>query len=105
MLTIPFSYNWNNKLDCHAFTTIGLYNPDTHKQGTKVNAVLKGMSKGTGVIVDVKPFLLQNLNPYMSYLDTGYAVQECKNIINTMYPKVDFTKKQLAFILIVKDKK
>ncbi len=104
MEVLPFSYNWNNKLDCLAFTTIRLYNPNKHIPGVKVDPVLKGQSKGPGTIVEVKPFLLQNLNPYMSYLDTGYNVEECTKIIRTMYPKIDFTTKKLAFILIVKDK-
>ena len=104
MLNIPFSYNWNNKLDCHAFTTIRIYNPAIHFVGNMVDPVLKGQSKGKGVMADVKPFLLKNLNPFMSYLDTGYSVEECAKIIKTMYPKIDFNTKQLAFILIVKDK-
>lgn len=105
METIPFSYNWNNKLDCKAFTTIRIFNPAKHVVGNRVQAVLKGESKGEGTIMDVKPFLLEKLNPFMSYLDTGYSVEECRNIIVRMYPKIDFTTKQLAFILIVKDKK
>jgi hypothetical protein len=65
---------------------------------------MKGTHKGRGTIVAIKPFLLHQLNPFMSYLDTGYSVEECKTIINKMYPVVDFSTKQLAFILIVKDK-
>lgn len=103
-LPIPFSYNWNNKLDCKAFTTIRLYSPDNHVIGKEVNAVLKGVSKGTGKIVKVKCFLLKDLNDYMAYLDTGYDAVETANIIRKMYPAVDFTKKLLAFILILKDK-
>lgn len=64
---------------------------------------LKGGMKGTGFIKDVKPFLLQNLNPFMSYIDTGYGVEETTNIIIKMYPGVDFKIKKLAFILIVKN--
>lgn len=103
MLLLPFSYNWNNKLDCKAFTTIRIYNPTVHIPGTKVDPIFKGISKGIGKIMEVKPFHLANLNPYISYLDTGYSVEECKGIILKMYPKVDFNKKQLALILIVKD--
>ena len=50
MITIPFSYNWNNKLDCKAFTTIRIFNPENHRPEIAVNAVLKGASKGTGKI-------------------------------------------------------
>lgn len=104
MDTIPFSYNWNNKLDCLAFTTIRLYNPSRHFVGNRVMPAMKGSNKGPATILAVKPFLLDQLNPFMSYLDTGYCVEECKKIITTMYPGVDFSKKKLAFILLVKDK-
>lgn len=105
MLIIPFSYNWNNKLDCKAFTTIRIYNPGTHIPGMVVDVQLKGVSKGIAKIISVKPFYLHNLNEYMSYLDTGYAVPELKNIIEKMYPKIYFTTKKMVFILILKDVK
>ncbi|MGQ0738382.1 MAG: hypothetical protein ACT4OJ_04915 [Bacteroidota bacterium] len=66
--------------------------------------ILKGVSKGIGKIMAVKLFLLDKLNPFMSYLDTGYSVEECKGIITRMYPTVDFQTKQLAFILFAKNK-
>jgi len=103
MITIPFSYNWNNKLDCKAFTTIRLYNRNKNIPRTPVQIWLKGGARGTGVIMEVKPFLLANLNPFMSYIDTGYSVEECRNIIVKMYPTVNFQTKKLAFILIVKN--
>ncbi|HMR84804.1 MAG TPA: hypothetical protein PKE30_16780 [Niabella sp.] len=104
MVILPFSYNWNNKLDCTAFTTIRIFNTEKHIEGIRVNAVLKGQSKGFGTIMSVKPFYLAQLNTFISYLDTGYSVEECRNIILKMYPKVDFAKQQLALLLIVKDK-
>lgn len=103
MITIPFSYNWNRKLDCKAFTTIRLYNPGKHVPGTKIQIWMRGGSMGTGTIMDVKPFLLEKLNPFMSYLDMGYSVEEGRNVILKMYPTVDFKIKKLAFILILKD--
>jgi hypothetical protein len=104
MIQIPFSYNWNNKLDCLAFSTIRIYNPNIHFTGNRVEPILKGISKGPATIMDVKPFLLEKLSPFIAYLDTGYSVEECRGIILRMYPKIDFKVKQLALILIVKDK-
>jgi hypothetical protein len=104
MLQIPFSQNWNNKLNCSAFTTIRLYNASKHQAGTPVLIVLKGATIAEGKIIAVKPFILASLNEYMAYLDTGYSRAETDKLIRTMYPTVDFTKKQLAFILIVKNK-
>lgn len=99
-----FSYNWNNKLDCHAFTTLRICNPSKHIVGNKVEIILKDKVIGPGTIMAVNRFHLDKINPFISYLDTGYSVDECKKIIRTMYPKVDFLKCQLALILIVKDK-
>lgn len=97
-----FSYNWNNKLDCNCFTTIRL--DGKWQVGQKVIIKLKGADKGKATIKEVKPFYLKNLNPYISFLDTGYDVTECRNIILRMYPKINFDSKKLALILIVKDK-
>lgn len=104
MEALSFSYNWNNKLDCKAFTTIRIYNPNKHVKGTKVAIWLKSESKGTGTIEEVKPFMLDQLNPFISYLDTGYSVEECRNVFLKMYPQIDFSVKKLALILIVKNK-
>lgn len=105
MFDLKFSYNWNNKLDCTAFTTIRLFNSSKHKPEEKVNLLLKENPMGTGTIKSVRCFFLADLNEFVSYLDTGYSVAECQKIIHTMYPQVDFTKTHLALILIVKDKK
>jgi hypothetical protein len=105
---IRFSYNWNNKLAGKAFTTIRLYNPKLYKAGETYEIFLAHGKEDKFLyyadIVDIKEFLLDKLSPYMSYLDTGYSVDECKNIIQTMYKnKVkDWTKQYLSFILLVK---
>lgn len=51
----------------------------------------------------IKPFMLKDLNEYISYLDTGYNVEECTKVLKTMYKEVDFEKQKLVLILIVKD--
>lgn len=102
-LPIPFSYNWNNKLDCKALTTIRIYSPHNHVPDRAVLLNLKGVGKGTGKIKGVKKFYLADLNDYMAYIDTGYNKEECAKIIRTMYPTFDFANKYMAFILIVKD--
>ncbi|HRO70899.1 MAG TPA: hypothetical protein PK951_10980 [Chitinophagaceae bacterium] len=104
MLEIPFSYNWNNKLDCQAFTTVRIYNPAKHIPGIQVNPILKGQSKAMSTLVAVKPFFLKNVNPFIAFLDTGYDVENFKHIVRNMYPAIDFEQKQLALLLIVKNK-
>lgn len=39
---IRFSYNWNNKLNCKAFTTIRLHSPERYFLGAKFNVYLNG---------------------------------------------------------------
>lgn len=103
--TIKFSHNWNNKLDCHAFTTIRLYNSTKHVPGKKYTVILKDKQIGTATIKAVTPFLVSALNSYVTYLDTGYSVEECTAILHKMYPSVDFTTTRFALILLVKAEK
>lgn len=103
MIDLKFSYNWNKKLDGKAFTTIRLYNPLKHQLGTPVRILLKDKDLGTGKFMGVNPFYLDALNPFMSYIDTGYSVAECQSIIRKMYPKVDFKITRCVMLLVVKD--
>lgn len=103
-MQLSFSYNWNNKLDCKAFTTIRMFNPTQHIVGNKVEIDLKGQSKGSGTIMDIRRFLVKDLNAFVSYLDTGYSVAETQEIFRKMYSKTDLDRVPLALLLIVKDK-
>lgn len=105
MIDLKFSYNWNHKLDCHAFTTIRIYNPDKHYVGQSVRLLLKDQEMGTGLIHGVNAFYLASLNPFMSYIDTGYSVEETASIIRRMYPKVNFSTTRMVMLLIVKDER
>ncbi|QAA81388.1 hypothetical protein EI546_06440 [Aequorivita sp. H23M31] len=102
MKTINFSYNWNNKLECKAYTTLRLENPSKYKVGEVYDVTLKDEVLHTATIVDIKILRLDQLNDYIAYLDTGYNLDECRNIIKRMYSKVDFSTKKLAFILLRK---
>ena len=104
MININFSYNWNNKLDCKAFTTIRIYSVVKHIPGQEVNIQLGGADLCEGKIIEVKRFFLKDMTNYMAYLDTGYDKEEATKIITRMYPRFDFTKQMLAFILILKNK-
>lgn len=101
---ISFSFNWNNKLDCSAFTTIRLDQPNKYRVGDVHEITIKGESKGEARIESIKRFMLADLNEFIARLDTGYSVEECRNIIIRMYPKVDFTRMKLMLILLVKTK-
>jgi hypothetical protein len=111
---IDFSYNWNKKLDCsHAFTTIRLRNDNKYKIGAEFYINLKyerrNINKGTAHIIDIKHFKINQLNSYITFLDTGYNVSECRKLLETMYknytPPINWETQELSLILLVKNKK
>lgn len=111
MTDLIFSYNWNNKLYCKAFTTIRIKNEKKHAIGTEYKIKLhpKGVAGteelGIATIKDVKYFKIEKLNDFMSYIDTGYNKEECEKIMRRMYPKIDFEKADFSFILLKYNKK
>jgi len=52
--TIKFSYNWNNKLENKAFTTIRIHNPKKYIAGKAFNIELNGTPKGQCHLVKEK---------------------------------------------------
>ena len=104
MRVISFSFNWNKKLDCDAFTTIRLYQPEKYIVGKRYKIQLKKEKQFKAVIIDVKKFMLKDLSNFIAYLDTGYSKENCQSIITKMYSKVDFTTQYLSLILIHKVK-
>lgn len=103
MTKITFSTNWNNKLDCKAFTTLRLRNDSKYVPGQTYSIYHKDSYWGKAVIRSISHFYLKDLNNFIAYLDTGYSKEECAAIIQKMYPKVDFANKQLSLILLVYD--
>lgn len=103
---IPFSYNWNNKLECMAFTTLRLLNKNKYVVGRTYNISLNGEHKFKAQIVDIKNIRLNQINAYIAYLDTGYSASECENIIRKMYSKnkINWNTQLISFILLVKIK-
>jgi len=104
MIDLKFSYNWNKKLDCDAFTTIRLYNLHKHYKGQSVRVLLKDQFLFEGIIWEVSTFMLDQMNEFVALIDTGYTLEEAKQIIRRMYPSVNFQKQRLAFILVKKNK-
>lgn len=99
MEKLKFSYNWNNKLYCEAFTTIRIAQPNRFVIGQQFEIILNKNSLKRATVVGYKEFFIGQLNEYMSYLDTGYSVDETVAIIVKMYPTVDFLTKKLCFVL------
>lgn len=101
MEQIHFSKNWNNKLDCTAFTTLRLPH-EKYQIDTLFEITLNGVNKGVGRIISINYISMDNINEFIARLDTGCSIEECKNIILDIYPNVDFTQQQLALLLVVK---
>ena len=111
---IDFSYNWNKKLDCsHAFTTLRLRNDNKYKVGAEFYINLKSerhnINKGVARVVDIKHLKINQLNNFISFLDTGYNVSECRRMLETMYknsmPTINWETQEFSLILLVKNKK
>ena len=95
-----FSYNWNNKLDCKAFTTMRLSN--YFAIGDEVEIHLNHIKQYDALIVDKRSIKFHNINRFVSFLDTGYSVEECKKVLQTMYKKknIDWKKQEIYLYLI-----
>jgi hypothetical protein len=102
MEQINFSKNWNNKLDCTAFTTLRMPNP-RYQVGQLYEITLHDENKGFGKIIAIDYINLADITEYIARLDTGCCAEECKDIMRTIYPTVDFTQQQLAYLLLVKE--
>lgn len=97
---INFSYNWNNKLHCKAFTTIRLRNVNKYQIGKEYNILLKKQLLKSAVIEDIKTIYFNQINEFIARVDTGYSAFETKNILKKMYSKVNLEKQPFSFILL-----
>lgn len=101
---IGFTSNWNNNLNCTAFTTIRLHNPSKYILHQRYRLQLKGNEIGDCKIVAINDFYLKNLTLTAAYIDTGYNLQQAVDLIRNFYPSVDFEKQKLSLITILKEK-
>lgn len=106
MKTLTFSYNFNNKLSCRAFTTLRLADESRFKIGNQFLVADKKTEYGLFEVRDVKTLRLEDINAWISYIDTGYDQTTCKEMIRTMYKakQIDWSTQLLNFVLLVKIK-
>lgn len=98
---IEFSNNWNNKLNCTAFTSLRLFNPGKYMPGLEYTVILKGIVKGKAVLMSSKILYLNQINRYIALLDTGYEEEECKKLLEEMYKNkmLNWNTQRLSLLL------
>ena len=97
---INFSYNWNNKLNCKAFTTIRLKNVNKYQIGKEYNILLKKQLLKSAIIEDIKTIYFNQINEFIARVDTGYSAEETKNILKKMYSKINLETQPFSLILL-----
>ena len=105
---LEFSYNWNNKLNNLAFSTLRLRNDNRYFKGARFQVYLKGTFKGTAKVEAVNHFTIDKITEFVARIDTGYSASECRKIIREMHknnPRIDWKTQQLAFSLLVYEEK
>lgn len=70
-----------------------------HRYKVLLQSGKKITTMGIAEIIDIKEFYLDQLNDFISYLDTGYGINQCMEVIMRMHPEVDFQRKKLKLIL------
>ena len=85
---LKFSYNWNNKLNCKAWTTLRK-RTDKYKVGELYDVYLKNQYMGKAELISITKTSSPKLNAYVCYLDTGYGVAQTQQILKRMYKRDD----------------
>jgi len=106
MNILDFSYNWNNKLNNAAFTSLRLRNDEKYVVGSRYAILLKDKKIQEAELVAVKHFLLNDINEFIARIDTGYTRDKCIELIKVMYKNkgIDFNTKQFSLLLFAVDK-
>lgn len=101
---IRFSYNWNNKLQNKAFTTIRLHNPNKYEVGNVYEIEINDIQKGLATLQDLRVLKISQLNDFICYLDTGYSREQTIRMLQRMYKNVNVQTALFNFCLLVYNK-
>lgn len=96
---IKFSTNWNGKLFTHFFTTIRLDN-HYHEVGEYYKVMKDGEFLFRGKIHVKRTILLSQLTEIAAFQDTGYSLEETRELLKKMYPGKDWATQKLNVLLI-----
>lgn len=95
---LPFTYNWNYKLNNLYFTTVRL--TGNFNVGEKVLIRYKKKICYVALVKEKRCIMLDKFNESMAFLDTAYPLKEFHQIVKLMYRNVDLTKQPLYWYLI-----
>lgn len=89
---VKFAFNWNNKLNCHSFTTIRRHDPLKYAVGNVHQILMKTHDRwvtnyGRAKIVDVRALTLKQIgdNEFISRIDTGHSGSDTVCILKKIY--------------------
>lgn len=100
---LTFSYNWNNKLNCLAFTTLRLRNDSKYQVGRAFEINCPDVNPAPVAVLQVKHLRLDQLSEGMCRVDTGYSKVETQKLIRTMYinkPNINWDTQELVWVLL-----
>jgi hypothetical protein len=103
-IEIPYSKNWNNKLQCEVYTTIRVWNPTKYQKGRTFHAMLNGKLHHTGTIEDVRKIFFKDMHDWVTRLDANLSSEEFKNMMRKMYQaklNPDTTIEETPFIWVL----
>ena len=80
---LDFSFNWNNKLDCKAFTTIS--QSGRLSEGQSINITLKEQFVKKGKVIIKKRYQIKQMTESMAFIDTGYDLTKTLDVISKMF--------------------
>jgi|GEM_PF-3482424 len=114
--SIKFAHNYNNKLMCQSFTTIRLRDDARFIVGEYYDLyycwkdcdnkfIATENYLGKGRLLDIRHFMLNDLNVFMSHLDMGLHQFDGKKELIKLYKEqnVDWSTQQLSYLLIEQD--
>ncbi len=96
---LPFSKNWNNKLNAVYFTTFRLYNPSKHFLISQLAVTLNGSYLYNVEIIKLSVLKLNEIGELFSYLDAGMNREDFISMIKKMYPVENLFDKNFCILL------
>ncbi len=105
MREINFSENWNNKLNCTAFTTIRKAREKYYQLNHSYQINLNRKRIGKARLIKIRIITLHTVNEYVSRLDTGLSTDEFRKLMIELYPDTDWDNQLLYLLLFVNESK